>query len=663
MDLPYKTVKDPGSTLNFERIKNAVDTLEAGGGGGGGAPSGPAGGDLSGTYPDPQIAAGAIVNADVNGSAAIAYAKLALTNQILNGDINAAAAIAYSKLNLAGAVTDADLAGSIAQSKITNLVSDLALKAPLASPTLTGTPAAPTAAPGTNTTQLATTAFATAATALKADLASPALTGDPTAPTATAGDNDTSIATTAFVTGANATASTADRNRANHTGTQLASTISDFNTAVRTNRLDQMAAPTANVAMGANKITGLNAGTASSDAATKGQVDACQPLDSDLTAIAAVASQTAFGRGLLALADAAAGRIAFDAVSTADLTTASTADRARANHTGTQLASTISDFNTAVRTNRLDQMATPTAAVAMGSQKITSVADGTSSNDAVNVAQLDFAKQGFSFKIPCQYISKVTALSGYTRSGNVLTKTSNGPLGTDNATNPLNTERVLVVNAISAVDAGIYTVTQRGDAFTPWVMTRAPDALDGSLASGAYTTVLYATASFTPEDYYLATPDPIVVNTTAQTWTKVTAPGQPRCRATRTAALTITTATDTLVTLPTEDVDTDAFHDITTTTNTSRLTIPTGMSGTYMVTGNVVWALPAAGVRVSLFLKNGTSTAEGSSIAGVAGVETRQSFSEMMQLVATDYIEIRVRQSSGVNVNVNRASLQLVKIG
>jgi len=53
---------------------------------------------------------------------------------------------------------------SLAESKITGLVSDLAAKAPLASPALTGTPTAPTAAPGTNTTQLATTAFVTAAT-------------------------------------------------------------------------------------------------------------------------------------------------------------------------------------------------------------------------------------------------------------------------------------------------------------------------------------------------------------------------------------------------------------------------------------------------------------------------------------------------------------------
>lgn len=39
----------------------------------------------------------------------------------------------------------------------------IATKAPLASPTLTGTPAAPTATAGTNTTQIATTAFVTGA--------------------------------------------------------------------------------------------------------------------------------------------------------------------------------------------------------------------------------------------------------------------------------------------------------------------------------------------------------------------------------------------------------------------------------------------------------------------------------------------------------------------
>lgn len=77
-------------------------------------------------------------------------------------------------------------------------------KAPLASPTFTGVPAAPTATALTSTTQLATTAFVTTADALKAPLASPTFTGVPAAPTATALTSTTQLATTAFVTTANA---------------------------------------------------------------------------------------------------------------------------------------------------------------------------------------------------------------------------------------------------------------------------------------------------------------------------------------------------------------------------------------------------------------------------------------------------------------------------
>jgi hypothetical protein len=97
----------------------------------------------------------------------------------------------------------------------------------IASPTFTGTPAAPTPTPGDNTTKLATTAFVANAlstaggvtsfngragvvTLTTADvtgaggapLASPAFTGTPTVPTATAGTNTTQAASTAFVTAA-----------------------------------------------------------------------------------------------------------------------------------------------------------------------------------------------------------------------------------------------------------------------------------------------------------------------------------------------------------------------------------------------------------------------------------------------------------------------------
>ncbi len=96
----------------------------------------------------------------------------------------------------------------------------LNLKAPLASPALTGDPTAPTQSAGNNTTRLATTAFVQSALAgvgdshthgiaavvglqgeldLKAPLASPALTGNPTAPTQATSTNSTRVATTAFV--------------------------------------------------------------------------------------------------------------------------------------------------------------------------------------------------------------------------------------------------------------------------------------------------------------------------------------------------------------------------------------------------------------------------------------------------------------------------------
>lgn len=114
------------------------------------------------------------------------------------------------------------------------LLTQLGLKAPLASPALTGVPTAPTAATDTSTTQIATTAFVqavrdaliagaptglntlakiaislggddtfsasvAAALALKAPIASPAFTGNPTAPTQVVGNNSTRLATTAFV--------------------------------------------------------------------------------------------------------------------------------------------------------------------------------------------------------------------------------------------------------------------------------------------------------------------------------------------------------------------------------------------------------------------------------------------------------------------------------
>lgn len=61
--------------------------------------------------------------------------------------------------------------------------------------------------------------------------------------------------------------------RANHTGTQLAATISNFDTTVRTSRLDQLAAPTANLDVNGNRVVNVATPTLATDAANKAYVD------------------------------------------------------------------------------------------------------------------------------------------------------------------------------------------------------------------------------------------------------------------------------------------------------------------------------------------------------------------------------------------------------
>src|ERR1043165_2966776 len=57
--------------------------------------------------------------------------------------------------------------------------------------------------------------------------------------------------------------------------------------------------------------------------------------------------------------------------------------------TGTRDHTAISDFDTQVRTSRLDQMAAPTASVSLNSQKTTSLLDPTGAQDAATKNYVD----------------------------------------------------------------------------------------------------------------------------------------------------------------------------------------------------------------------------------------------------------------------------------
>jgi hypothetical protein len=123
-------------------------------------------------------------------------------------------------------------------------------------------------------------------------------------------------------------------------------------------------------------------------AVTSAKIADATIVNADVSATAAIAKTKLDLGGTITSADLVDGTIVnadINASAAIALSKLATDPLARANHTGTQTASTISDFDTQVRTNRLDQMAAPTAAVALNAQKITGLADPTSAQDAVTL--------------------------------------------------------------------------------------------------------------------------------------------------------------------------------------------------------------------------------------------------------------------------------------
>jgi hypothetical protein len=175
----------------------------------------------------------------------------------------------------------------------------------------------------------------------------------------------------------------------------------------------------------------------------------------------------------------------------------------RANHTGTQVAATISDFTTAVRTNRLDQLAVPTLAVAMNGQKMTGMADPTQPQDSATKAYVDATSVGLDVKPSV----RVATTANVTLSAPQTVDTVAVIAG----------DRVLVKNQTIGTQNGIYVV-----AAGAW--TRAIDFNTSALASpGAFVFTEEGTQS--DSGWTLITNAPITLDTTALTFTQFSGAG------------------------------------------------------------------------------------------------------------------------------------------
>ena len=158
----------------------------------------------------------------------------------------------------------------------------------------------------------------------------------------------------------------------------------------------------------------------------------------------------------------------------------------------------------------------------------------------------------------------------------------------------------------------------------------------------------------------------LVSDSAEATGTKWGYPSAIGCSLWKSANQTANNVTQTPVSFNNEDFDTSGFHD--NVTNNDRVTIPTGLSGKYLVTSKIDFAANATGQRVLYHFINGVlvnlavqpvnSTANGSSFE----------LSGVYNLSAGNYINLQVYQDSGGALNVLGAAqyytnLQVIYLG
>lgn len=119
-------------------------------------------------------------------------------------------------------------------------------------------------------------------------------------------------------------------------------------------------------------------------------------------------------------------------------------------------------------------------------------------------------------------------------------------------------------------------------------------------------------------------------------------------------------ATPTVIPLDAEEYDTHSFH--SQVSNTSRITIPTGLAGVYRFDAQIRFtSSTGAGVRGIGLLKNGAEQLEyaANTVATASSGLGRVRSSGLITLKAGDYIEIGASQSSGAALTCPAAHIWL----
>ena len=244
----------------------------------------------------------------------------------------------------------------------------------------------------------------------------------------------------------------------------------------------------------------------------------------------------------------------------------STDPLARANHTGSQTASTISDFDTQVRLSRLDQMAAPTASVSMNSQKITSLATPEASTDAATKAYVDAVSEGLHIHPSCDAATSANV--------DISTELEAGDL-VDGVTLVAG-NRVLVKSQTNAAQNGIYVVQASGAAL------RASDFNEPQEVDGGDFIFVTGGTLYDNTGWVQTTTNVVTIGTDPIVFTQFSGAGTYQAG----TGLTLTGNTFSINTSTT--VDTSTAQTLTNKTLTSPvINTPTGIAKSDVGLGNV----------------------------------------------------------------------------
>jgi len=146
----------------------------------------------------------------------------------------------------------------------------------------------------------------------------------------------------------------------------------------------------------------------------------------------------------------------------------------------------------------------------------------------------------------------------------------------------------------------------------------------------------------------------LTVSSGVPSWTTPATTSFVGCSLKNSVAISLANSTDVVLTFDEENYDTDSMH--STSSNTSRITIPSGQGGYYAFRWGAVFANNSSGNRRMRLRKNGTDI-QNSALTTKGDGLTAISASTVIAAVAGDYFELTALQDSGGALDIGISNI------